>query len=430
VIPALFEDEDYRNFLPLTHTRPVFELRSGMLNFLERLQKTYAESKILLFAREYLAPTLRKRVSFPVNKPERIDDHVLLVNGSLIVNEEVRALAQKKLASKNVLMLQNHRLAMASLSEEVAKKYGKELCKPLTKTLLRKLSRECKTLNAKNLPLIDYPWGLVNQNRDLLQKDFARVGKLISESTIDQRTAVYGDKRSVHIGKDSVVEAFAVLDAREGPIFIGEETVIQAGSRITGPAYIGNKTIVASGLIRGGCSIGHMCRVGGEMEETIILGYSNKYHTGFIGHSYIGEWVNLGAATTNSDLKNTYGNVKVTIDQKRVDTNTAKVGCFIGDHAKTSIGTQIFTGTKIGVAAHTHGFVTEDVPSFTIWAKSLGAKNVELSIQSAIQTQKRVFARRGVKQTREDIKLLETLFKITAKERKEAGVCKEKFKFS
>jgi bifunctional N-acetylglucosamine-1-phosphate-uridyltransferase/glucosamine-1-phosphate-acetyltransferase GlmU-like protein len=169
--------------------------------------------------------------------------------------------------------------------------------------------------------------------------------------------------------------------------------------------------------------------VGGEVENTILQGFSNKYHTGFIGHSIIGEWVNLGAGTVNSDLKNTYGKVKIKIDKKRVDTGSSKVGCFIGDHAKTSIGTQLYTGIKIGVAAHAHGFVTEDVPSFTIWAESLGAKNVELILQSAIETQKRVFARRGVKQTREDIQLLETLFKITVKDRKEVGVKKERFRF-
>jgi len=428
MITALFEDEDYKNFLPLTYTRPVFECRSGMFTFLERVQKTYTESRILLFAREYLTPTLKKRVPYSMNKPRQVDDHLLLVNGSLIIDDAVRKLAEKKPA-KNVLMLQNNRLAMGLLSEEIAKKHADELCQPITKVFVKKLSKECKTLTATNLPLMNYPWDLIDQNADLLKKDYAEVGKRESEGVLDERAVVYGDKRNVFIGKGSFVEAFVLLDAREGPVFVGNETVIHSGSRITGPSYIGDKVIVASGLIREGCSIGRVCRVGGEVEETIIQGYSNKYHTGFIGHAYVGEWVNLGAATTNSDLKNTYGTVKVEIEKKRVDTESMKVGCFIGDHVKTSIGTQIYTGKKIGVAAHVHGFVTDDVSSFTIWGKSLGAKNVELSLQSAIETQKRAFSRRGVKQTREDITLLEKLFKITAKERKEADVHKGKFKF-
>jgi len=426
MITALFEDENHRNFLPLTHTRPVFELRSGMFTFLERAQKTYPDAGILLFTREYLVPTLSKRVSHPVNKPAQIDDHVLLLNGSLIINEKVKRLAQKKLA-KNTLMLQNNRLAMASLTEPVARKYAEELCKPLTKALLRKLSKECKMLAATNLPLISFPWELVNQSRALLQKDYAQTGKRESEGQLDQKAVVYGEKSNVCIGKDAVVETLALLDTREGPIYIGNQTLVQSGSRITGPSYIGDNTIIASGLIREGCSIGSVCRVGGELDKTIIQGYTNKYHTGFIGHAYIGEWVNLGAGTINSDLKNTYGNVKVQIDKRRVDTESMKVGCFVGDHAKTSIGTNIYTGIKIGVAAHVHGFITEDAPSFTIWAKSLGAKNIELSLESAIQAQKRMFARRGIKQTSADIKLLQTLFKITAKERKDAGVRKGKF---
>jgi len=203
--------------------------------------------------------------------------------------------------------------------------------------------------------------------------------------------------------------------------------VVHAGSRITGPTYIGDRTIITSGLIREGCSVGHVCRVGGELEETIVHGYTNKYHTGFIGHAYIGEWVNLGAATTNSDLKNTYGTVQVATGGKKVDTGQKKIGCFIGDHAKTSIGTQIYTGRKIGVASHVHGFITEDVPSFTLWAKSLGAKSVELELESAIRTHERVLSRRDMKQTKEDVELLKKLFEITAKERERAGVVKGKF---
>jgi UDP-N-acetylglucosamine diphosphorylase/glucosamine-1-phosphate N-acetyltransferase len=430
MITVLFEDQDYQNFLPLTSTRPVFECRSGMFTFLQRAERKYSDSKILLFSREYLAPTLSQRVSHPINKLEQIDDHMLLINGSLIVNEETRRIAEKKLCvGKNVLMLQNNRLAMAYLSEEIAKKYEGELCKPLSKSLPAKLSKECRILNATNLPLMNFPWDLVNQNGTLLRSDYAEMGKQESEGLLDEKAAIYGDKRNVHVGKDSAVEAFSLIDARDGPVFIGNETMVHSGSRLTGPCYIGDKSIIASGLIREGCSLGPVCRVGGEVEETIVQGYTNKYHTGFVGHAYVGEWVNLGAATTNSDLKDTYGTVRVETNKKRVDTGSTKVGCFVGDYVKTSIGTQIYTGKKIGVAAHVHGFVTKDVPAFSIWARSLGAKNVELSLDSAVETQKRAFSRRGVKQTSEDIKLLETLFKITAKERKEAGVRKGKFKF-
>ena len=426
MIMALFEDEGYVNFLPLTYTRPVFECRSGMFSFLERAHRVFSESRFLFFTRDYLVPTFRRRVSCPVNELNSIDDDVLLINGTLMVNDEVKGLVERKLG-RNVLITQQGKIALAHLGENVARRHGKEFCKPLTRFASRELIRECKTLEASNLHLFTYPWDLVNSSAELIKEDYSGLGKKECEGTMDERVVVYGDEEKVYVGEGSFVEGSVVLDARDGPIYIGSETVVHGGSRISGPTYIGNKTIIASGLIREGCSVGHVCRVGGELEETVVQGYTNKYHTGFIGHAYIGEWVNLGAATTNSDLKNTYGTVQVVTGGKKVDTGQMKVGCFIGDHAKTSIGTQIYTGRKIGVAAHAHGFVTEDVPSFTIWAKSLGAKSVELELESVIRTQERVLSRRGLKQTKEDVELLKKLFEITAGERKEAGVVKEKF---
>jgi len=426
MIVALFEDEVYANFFPLTYTRPVFECRSGMFNFLERAQRMFSESRFALFTRDYLAPTFRRRVSSPVNKPDSFDDDVLLINGTLIVDGEVKRLMKKKLG-RNVLITQRGKIALAHLAQDVARKHGKELCKPVTRLTSKKLIRECKTLESINLDFLTYPWDLVHRSAELIMKDYSVLGKKGCKGTMGDKVMVYGDEEKVYVGERSFVEAFVTLDARDGPIYIGNETIVHSGSRISGPTYIGNKTIITSGLIREGCSVGHVCRVGGELEETIVHGYTNKYHTGFIGHAYIGEWVNLGAATTNSDLKNTYGTVQVVTRGKKLDTGQKKVGCFIGDHAKASIGTQIYTGRKIGVASHVHGFVTGDVPSFTLWGKSLGAKPVELELESAIRTQERVLLRRGVKQTREDVELLRKLFHITDGEREEAGVAKGRF---
>ena len=426
MIVALFEDENYENLLPLTYTRPVFECRSGMFTFLERAQRFYPESRFLLFTRNYLVPTFQKRVSHPVNEPDTVDDDVLLINGSFVLDNEAKQLIEKKLAKK-VLITQKGRMVLAHLSEDVARNYIEELCSPLKSLTLKKLMKKCETLEASNLPLLTYPWDFVNKNAELIKKDYTALGKRESKGTMDRRATLYGNKKDVYVGKGAFVEAYVTLDARDGPIFIGNETIVHTGSRISGPTYIGDKTIIPSGLIREGCSIGHVCRVGGELEETIIQGYTNKYHTGFIGHAYIGEWVNLGAATTNSDLKNTYGTVHIKARRKSVDTGQTKVGCFIGDHAKTSIGTQIYTGRKIGIASHVHGFVLKDVPSFTIWSETLGSKPVELYLESAIKTQKRVLSRRSVKQTREDTELLKKLFEITAQERKKAGVVKKRF---
>lgn len=134
------------------------------------------------------------------------------------------------------------------------------------------------------------------------------------------------------------IEPYAVLDARQGPIFIGQGTIVKAGANLRGPLFIGPE-----------------CRIGGEVTHSIFQGYSNKAHYGFIGHSYIGEWVNLGAGTTNSNLKNNYGTVKVMVNGKEVDSGQQFLGCIIGDFVKTGIGTLINTGTVIGFGANVLG---------------------------------------------------------------------------
>jgi UDP-N-acetylglucosamine diphosphorylase/glucosamine-1-phosphate N-acetyltransferase len=426
MLVSLFEDETFENFLPLTYTKPVFELKSGIFTFRERIQKVLRDYRLILSTRDYLVSTLKQRVSTPINNPDAIDDDLILINGTLIVTKQTRRLIQEKLG-KNVAMVQNGRVVLAHLSEEIAKKHAKTLCKLAAQRQLREVTKECKILKARNMPLMSYPWDLINGCAELIRQDFKLISKEGSKGTVDKQATIYGDTSRLYLNEKAFIEAFAVLDVRNGPIYIGEETIVHSGSRIAGPTYIGDKTIVASGLIGEGCHIGNVCRVGGELDTTILHGHTNKYHTGYIGHSYIGEWVNIGAATTNSNLKNTYGTVRVTVKGKKTDTGCIKVGCFVGDHAKTSIGTQIYTGRKIGVASHVHGFVTEDVPSFTLWAKSLGAKPTELHLKSAIETQKRVFARRGIKQTREDVELLKKLFKLTAQERRKAGVVRRKF---
>jgi len=426
MLVCLFEDESFESFFPLTYTRPIFELKCGMFSLRERLRKVFQNHPVMLAVRDYLAPTLKKRVSDPINDPSAIDDDLLLVNGALILKKQTVKLIQTRL-SKNVVVMQDNKIVLIHLSENLAKKHADSLCKFVTQRRLRKIAKNCKILKTRNMPLITHPWDLVSNCEKSISEDFWLENRKGFKGEMDERAVVYGDESNLYLGERAFVEAFAVLDVRNGPIYIGEETLVQSGSRITGPAYIGDKTIIASGLIREGCHIGDACRVGGELDATILHGYTNKYHTGYIGHSYVGEWVNLGAATTNSNLKNTYGTVKVTVKGKKVDTNLIKVGCFIGDYVKTSIGTQIYTGKKIGVASHVHGFVTEDVPSFTLWAKSLGAKPTELYLDSVIETQRRVFARRGIEQTKEDIELLKKLLKLTAEERKKAGVVKGRF---
>jgi UDP-N-acetylglucosamine diphosphorylase/glucosamine-1-phosphate N-acetyltransferase len=230
----------------------------------------------------------------------------------------------------------------------------------------------------------------------------------------------------VAVGKNALVEEGTVLDARRGGIYIGPDAYV-ATSRIVGPAFIGGRTQVKQFSIIESSYVGHNCRVAGEIEHSVISDHTNKSHAGFIGHSYVGEWVNIGAMTTTSDLKMTYGNIKMGGGKSKVDTGQNKVGSFIADMAKTSIGTLIYSGRRIGVSSHLHGLVAEDVPSFSIYGASIGAKNAELELKSAIETQRKMMSRRGQTMNKAYEQMIRDVFSATAADRRAAGVRKAKF---
>jgi glucose-1-phosphate thymidylyltransferase len=167
--------------------------------------------------------------------------------------------------------------------------------------------------------------------------------------------------------------------------------------------------------------------VAGEIEHSIISDHTNKAHAGFVGHSYVGEWVNVGAMTTTSDLKMTYGNIKMSSGKTKIDTGQNKIGSFIADMAKTSIGTLIYSGRRIGVSSHLHGLVAQDVPSFTIYGSSIGSKNAELELRSAIETQKKMMTRRNQTMSKAYEQMIKDVFSMTAIDRRGAGVRKAKF---
>jgi UDP-N-acetylglucosamine diphosphorylase/glucosamine-1-phosphate N-acetyltransferase len=211
--------------------------------------------------------------------------------------------------------------------------------------------------------------------------------------------------------KDGVeVEGNVVLDGRDGPVVLDNNVHVEAFTKLVGPCYVGEGTVVVSGSVVSRSCIGPVCRVGGEVENTVILGYSNKRHYGFLGHSLVGEWVNMGAGTTVSNLKNTYGTVRVRVGGGRTDTGLQFLGSFFGDHVKSSIGCMVSGGLNIGVSSHLYGDVSEDVPSFTIYRP--GEKK-GLLLSSALETAKRMMSRRGITPSEQYLRMLEEVFRIT-----------------
>ena len=359
----IYEDEGYKNFLPLTWTRPVYDLRCGINTLAEKIVRQYRKAKIDFSCRYYLpGPKIMKF------------EKGLFVNG--------RVLAGSRLAKE--IPLKGKDEVFYSGDEIVA-------IRAVSKNF-EDVRKKAKVKRVK-VRALKFPWELITENGRQIAED-RKYLRSKGRGKRDKSVVIYNPK-DVVIDAGAAVEANTVIDARHGPVYIGKGTIIRPLTYLKGPL-----------------SIGPMCRIGGEVGESIFHGYSNKQHYGFIGHSYIGEWVNLGAGTTNSDLKNNYSTVKLAIGGKQIDTGEKFVGCFVGDHAKTGIGTLITTGAVIGVAANVfgEGVTPKVVPSF-----SWGAKEV-YKIDKAIESARIVMKRRGVELSKPEERSLSKVFELTRKE--------------
>jgi UDP-N-acetylglucosamine diphosphorylase/glucosamine-1-phosphate N-acetyltransferase len=235
-------------------------------------------------------------------------------------------------------------------------------------------------------------WELVDGNAAQLAADLAR-GPAVEQAALPSHVHRIGPASDVRAAPDVVLEPGVVIDVTEGPVLLDAGVRIRAFTRLSGPAYIGRETTLLGGSISS-ASIGPLCKVRGEVEASVILGYSNKAHDGFLGHAYVGRWVNLGALTTNSDLKNNYRPVRVWTPDGERDTGKIKVGCFLGDHVRTAIGTLFNTGTVVGPGATVFGeaMPPKHVPPFD-WG---GAGRTRYELERFLDTASTVMARRGV----------------------------------
>jgi glucose-1-phosphate thymidylyltransferase len=253
---------------------------------------------------------------------------------------------------------------------------------------------------------VHYPFEVIKYHQEFFDANLDK----IKSDFIEEQTDVY-------MGEGVDIHPTAIIEPTEGPIVLEDGVSVGPFAHIAGPAIIGRGSrVIERATIEEQVQIEHTCKVGGEIECSIMEPYSNKQHHGFLGHSYIGSWVNLGAGTSNSDLKNTYGTVSIQHAGEKIDTEMQFLGCIIGDYSKTAINTSIFTGKIIGVSSFLYGLVGTNVPSFTNYARSLH-QQTEIPPDVAAKVQKRMFKRRDVEQTDNDIVLIETMYKLTRNER-------------
>ena len=400
--------EQFRgNFYPLTLSRPLWELRCGIGTLRDKLVARTGIQRIAYFVPDYMADAYREKTEHPVNDLSVLDDDLLIVDGRVKAD--------------------GFDIASSGPSEAGLDKQGNVLYARITRADAGKLAKDnidklldCAKMMLPNvicsLPTWQYSWDLILANSEQITADFAAAGRSGIEGTIEQPSVIRGSKKDVYIARGAKIHPMVVIDTEQGPVYIDEEAEIQPFSRIEGPCYIGKRAILLGAKCREGNSIGPGCRIGGEVEESIIQGHSNKYHDGFLGHSYVGEWANLGALTTNSDLKNDYSSVSVILDGRQpIDTGSTKVGSLIGDHTKTSIGTLLNTGSYAGAMAvivTTGKPIPKFIPSFAWFVEGVMTKG--FGKRRLYETAKVVMSRRGCEWSQAEERMWEAVYQMTA----------------
>ena len=393
---VLYEDGGWPRLLPLVYTRAVFQLRCGMGDLLSHVQVLLRElpaADLSLSCRTGLAGLVREQTGMRVN--ERQAGPSLLLNGralwSSLPEFEIEERPWVGTAEGGIACV----LADSELTDTLAAENLQEDAE-ITR-LLESLPRRDVGGNCR---LFTWPWEIVGANGEALAAGWERLGLERPErGGIGPGVTVMGE--DVFAAGSARIDPGAVLDSRDGPVYIDTGVRIRPHTFIEGPACIGPGSILQPhASVRGGTALGPGCRVGGEIEASILQGYGNKQHFGYLGHSYVGSWTNLGAGCTNSDLKNTYGTVRVPVNGEEVETGERFVGMVMGDHSKAGIGVCFPTGAVVGfsssvAAARPPRFV----PSFT-WID--GGRVEPYDRERALAVARRVVARRDYRMSAEE----------------------------
>lgn len=377
----LFDDKARTAFLPFTFSRPLSEMRFGIMTFREKWEEALNSSTSWL-----TVPYLRKKFPFYG------EEGALLLNGSAA--PDVELLDRIEALEAGEALLSNERLLALKLGKEDPEKVVELYDRKGVEGLRAELAQSTEVYN-KDHVLLQQRWELFSRNGEALKADHERLKMNRSSMSAPSGNQVIGDDLFISEGARL---SHAVLNTETGPVHIGEGAEVMEGAMIRGPFYLGPHATVKMGAkIYGPTTVGPYGKVGGEVNNSVIFGYSNKAHEGFIGNSVIGEWCNLGADTNNSNLKNNYGEVKVWDYEREAFEKSGLTFCgiFMGDHSKCGIDTMFNTGTTIGFSANVFdaGFPPKFIPSF-FWGGKEAAQAFELS--KAKEVAERVRARRGL----------------------------------
>jgi UDP-N-acetylglucosamine diphosphorylase/glucosamine-1-phosphate N-acetyltransferase len=409
---CVFEDRAVINLQPLTLTRPAFDLRCGATSLLEKQQRFFAAGPTAALVRPELADLCRLqhpglRVNDPAWPEGNDRELVALVNARWLAPGAVFSFSGQPevgLVGKQVAWMALPACEVRGLAAD---------------NLGWHLERRCEELPRREVggAMMAYPWDLVEHNARALEEDFRQAGPV---GPPPAGLTLIGSAERLRIDPAAHIEPMVVLDTTKGPVTIERGAVVQAFSRIEGPCHVGPDTHLLAARVRGS-SFGPQCRIGGEVEASIVHGHSNKAHDGFLGHSYLGEWVNFGAGTQTSDLRTDYGSVRLVLDGRSVDSGLMKVGSFVGDHTKTSLNALFNTGSLVGpfgllLASGT--LLPRVLPAFCQVAH--GRIEERNDLRGMFATAATVMARRGREWTAEHAELAFFLYEATAGQRRQA----------
>ncbi len=411
----VFEDEHVSRLFPITIGRPAYAISCASYRLIDWISQLARElgAKAYGVVRPHLAE--HQRLDYPqIDGPACSQaDGTLLVSARLVPSaqaaDELRQLARR---ARPGAVMAGESLAAAWIGAAGPLPLHFSAPDRLSEFLKANVIGKLPPLEGVTLPLLEYSHDVVRQNLAIFQQNLAHRIR-----TGDYREIADG----VFAADGAALGQYTVTDTGKGPIVLEAGASVGPHCLLRGPAWLGPKSrVIEHSAIKDMVSLGHTTKIGGEVEASIVEPFTNKQHHGFLGHSYLGSWINLGAGTCNSDLKNTYGTVKMEYRGQQVSTGMQFVGCMIGDYSKTAINTGIFTGKTVGCCSMVYGFVTTNVPSFVNYARLFG-QVTELPVDVMVASQQRMFARRSVEQRPCDVELLQAMYELTRNERQLAG---------
>ena len=392
-----YEDRRVADLEPLTLTRPVFDLLCGQTSLADKQARHFQASERAAVVR----PHLSELAGLPA--PISTAGLVVVVNGRWLppaavagdLSEPCVGIIGDEPAYAVVDAATFTARTPEAVEEQMEKWKATLPCREAGGRLFRRL------------------WEIVAHNADQILADDEAATHKKEGAPPTILPAVIGPRKRLHVHHSARIDPFVAADMTGGPVVIGPDAVVTAFTRLEGPCVIGPRTQVHGAKIRAGTTLGPDCRIGGEVEASIVQGRSNKYHDGFLGHAFLGEWVNLGAGTQNSDLRNDYGDASVFVNGRLVRTGQTKVGCFLGDHTKTAVGVLLNTGTSAGAFCNLlpGGLLPRRLPSFVRCLDGRLSNNNDLD--SLLKTAAKVMARRGCDLTPAHAALYRAVFEAT-----------------